>query len=141
MRKRLFLSIACAVVAFAQSAATDPAGGGTALAAVAKQTAPKGPTPRTADGKPDFSGIWSPERTFIYDISSSLAKGETLPLQPWAEKLAKELDFLKTVNAEDIAVNEMQQLGAATPSVEAGRLSVLEKAVWQLADYVRGRVE
>jgi hypothetical protein len=90
MRKRLFLSIACAVVAFAQSAATDPAGGGTALAAVAKQTAPKGPTPRTADGKPDFSGIWSPERTFIYDISSSLTKGETLPLQPWAEKLAKE---------------------------------------------------
>ncbi len=59
----------------------------------------------------------------------------------YAEKLAKELDFLKTVNAEDIAVNEMQQLGAATPSAEAGRLSALEKAVWQLADYVRGRVE
>jgi len=99
MGKRLSASIAAAAVvvtaafassAFAQSAATDPAGGGTALAAIAKQTAPKGPTPKTADGKPDLSGIWSPERTFIYDISSSLAKGETLPLQPWAEKLAKE---------------------------------------------------
>src|SRR6201996_8886551 len=57
---------------------------------MAKQTAPKGPAPRTSDGKAYLSGIWSPERTFIYDISSPLAKGETLPLQPWAEKLTKE---------------------------------------------------
>jgi hypothetical protein len=52
--------------------------------------APKGPTPKTADGKVDFTGLWSPDRTFIYDISSTLKKGETLPLQPWAEKLTKE---------------------------------------------------
>ena len=70
-----------------------------------------------------------------------LVRRSALDDPDYAEKLAKELDFLKTVNAEDIAVNEMQQLGAATPSVEAGRLSVLEKAVWQLADYVRARVE
>jgi hypothetical protein len=94
MKKHLCELIAAAAAtlsaAFAQSAATDPAGGGTALAAIEKQMAPKGATPRTADGKPDFSGMWSPERTFIYDISSSLAKGEALPLQPWAEKLAQE---------------------------------------------------
>jgi hypothetical protein len=79
---------AICAVAFAQSA-TDPAGGGTAIAQMAKQAAPAGPTPRTADGKVDFSGVWSPEHTFIYDISVSLAKGETLPLQPWAADLTK----------------------------------------------------
>ena len=47
-------------------------------------------TPRTAGGKVDFSGIWSPDRTFIYDLNDALPKGELLPLQPWAEKLARE---------------------------------------------------
>jgi phenylpropionate dioxygenase-like ring-hydroxylating dioxygenase large terminal subunit len=70
-----------------------------------------------------------------------LVRKSALDAPDYPEKLAKELEFLKTVNAEDIAVNEMQQRGAATPSAEAGRLSVLEKAVWQLADYVRARVE
>src|SRR5580704_19379178 len=80
-----------AVPAFCQNAATDPAGGGTALAAIANQKAgPAAPTPRASDGKPDLSGIWSPDRTFIYDISSSLKPGEELPLLPWAAKLAKD---------------------------------------------------
>jgi hypothetical protein len=46
------------------------------------------PAPRTSDGKPDLNGLWGPDRTFIYDISSALKKGDTLPLQPWAEQLA-----------------------------------------------------
>src|SRR5215471_13169136 len=48
------------------------------------------PAPRTADGHVDFSGIWSPDRNFIYDLHDALNKGESLPLQPWAEKLARE---------------------------------------------------
>jgi hypothetical protein len=55
-----------------------------------KRPVPTGKTPRAAEGKPDLSGVWSPEHTFIYDISVSLDKGETLPMQPWAAKLTQE---------------------------------------------------
>jgi hypothetical protein len=55
-----------------------------------RRPVPTGKTPRTSDNKPDLSGVWGPEHVFIYDISVSLDKGETLPLQPWAEKLTKE---------------------------------------------------
>ena len=48
------------------------------------------PTPRLADGKPDFSGIWSPDRNFIYDMTDAMKKGDEFPIQPWALKLAKD---------------------------------------------------
>ena len=69
-----------------------------------------------------------------------LLSKQALEAPDYAERLQREMDFLVKVNDEDIGVNVMQQLGAATPSAMAGRLSMLEKAVWQLADYVRERV-
>ena len=90
---RAFGSMAVAAIGmwflFASPAASQ--GGGEALKQV--KGAPKGksaPTPRTAAEKIDFSGIWSPDRTFIYDINETLKKGETLPIQPCALKLTKE---------------------------------------------------
>lgn len=44
------------------------------------------------------------------------------------------------VNQEDIAVNQLQQLGAASSFAHAGRLCHLEKPVWQVADYIRDRI-
>ena len=48
------------------------------------------PTPRTADGKVDFSGIWGADRRFIYDINDALKPGDELPIQPWALKVTVE---------------------------------------------------
>ena len=67
---------------------------GETVPAKAKQKGAKakksGPVPRLADGKVDLSGLWSPDRNFIYDISDALKPGDKLPTQPWAEKLARE---------------------------------------------------
>jgi hypothetical protein len=90
MRLAVFLLLAfLAISVFAQEPTLDA--GGQSLASLAKKKVElKGPSPRAADGKPDLSGIWSPDRNFIYDITSALKPGETLPIQPWAEKATKE---------------------------------------------------
>jgi hypothetical protein len=75
------LVVATAPIAFGQGEAIETA---ERLSA----SAPKGPAPRTPLGKPDLSGVWSPDRSFIYNIETSLKKGEKLPIQSWAQKLA-----------------------------------------------------
>ena len=46
-----------------------------------KDNAPKGPTPKMPDGKPDFSGVWNP--------TNFIAMGQP-SLTPWADALYKE---------------------------------------------------
>src|SRR3984893_12184615 len=66
-------------------------GGGQALAALVHyQSKSTAPTPRLSDRKPDLSGIWGPNVQSMYDISSALKPGESLPLQPWALKVTKD---------------------------------------------------
>jgi phenylpropionate dioxygenase-like ring-hydroxylating dioxygenase large terminal subunit len=92
-----------------------------------------------------------PDRTFWFCLQPDsamrtrfqahiLVRREALELPDYREKMARERDFLVLVNDEDIAVNVMQQRGAATRSAAPGRFSQLEKALWQLADYIRERI-
>jgi len=46
-----------------------------------------GPAPRLPNGKPDFSGSWSPDdNKYLRDIASDL-KPDGVPFQPWARAL------------------------------------------------------
>jgi hypothetical protein len=84
------LATACASFAAAQDEKKPEAGSSQPK----QQPLPKGgPTPRTADGHPDLSGVWFPGTTGGYSTSSSAAQRqfdakatpeEKPPFQPWA---------------------------------------------------------
>ncbi len=48
------------------------------------------PTPRAAGGRPSLAGLWRPLNGLVFDITAGMKKGETIPYQPWAEKLVAE---------------------------------------------------
>jgi hypothetical protein len=74
---------------------------GFSLAALAQAQAPapapifrqppvvKGPTPHLADGTVDLSGTWNGGGSNSSDISKALKPGDTVSMQPWAEKVFK----------------------------------------------------
>jgi hypothetical protein len=51
---------------------------------------PGDPAPRAKDGKPDLSGVWSPDGKFAGDFSKALKPGEKISMLPAAEKTMKE---------------------------------------------------
>src|SRR5262245_24801437 len=84
--KNVILFLAFCLTTFGQDAplaVTAPAGAGGNLSGLKPVT---GPTPRLPDGRPDFSGIWIGGGP-VGDLAVGLAKGETIPLLPAAEKL------------------------------------------------------
>jgi phenylpropionate dioxygenase-like ring-hydroxylating dioxygenase large terminal subunit len=70
-----------------------------------------------------------------------LVPRSTAALPDFQEKVACAKEFAARIVVEDLAVNDMQQVGAASRLAQPGRLSDLEKVVWQLADFVRDRVK
>jgi hypothetical protein len=83
--------LAAVVVCVSAMGQVQPEGGGQAMASLTGfQAKSNGPAPRTADGKADLSGLWSPDRAFTVNIVAALKPGEVLPLQPWAAKVTKE---------------------------------------------------
>ena len=84
----LLTFVACA--ASAQKLLTEEGGGQALTALMRLQSNSTAPTPKMPDGTPDLSSVWGPDKTFMYDISSGLKPGETLPLQDWALKATKD---------------------------------------------------
>jgi phenylpropionate dioxygenase-like ring-hydroxylating dioxygenase large terminal subunit len=80
----------------------------------------------------------SANRTLLQTYILLRPEARGMPL--YDEMMEKEMAFMDRVNQEDFAVNNMQQIGARTGTARPGRLSHLEKAVWQLADYVREKI-
>lgn len=69
-----------------------------------------------------------------------LVHKDAAQLPDFAEKMAKAKEGGAVIAGEDVEVNTLQQIGAASALATAGRLSHLEKPVWQLADYIRDHI-
>jgi hypothetical protein len=84
----LALSIAVAMLTLAPVAAQQeaPAPPVQRLGGNIRATPVSGPLPRTADGKPDLTGVWVGGLP-VGNMSQGLPKGETMPLLPEAKKI------------------------------------------------------
>jgi phenylpropionate dioxygenase-like ring-hydroxylating dioxygenase large terminal subunit len=69
-----------------------------------------------------------------------LVQPETLASPDFARQMAIQNKVWDVVNLEDISVNTLQQIGARSGVVKPGRLSHLEKAIWQLGSFVASKV-
>ena len=82
MRRRVALAVVLVSVGMLCIAAANAAQGPSTGNSMGNEKAPAGPTPRTPEGKVDFSGVWDPGSNFF-----SIGQ---LPLQPWADELYKQ---------------------------------------------------
>jgi len=73
----------------AQSATPAPAPQAPKPAPAKPAWPPEGPTPRTADGKPDLSGNWQPNaiRENVDLVGTLKGQGIEVPMLPWAAEL------------------------------------------------------
>jgi len=101
-------SIGLLVVAIVTSIASGPASGQVRAGAAAAYE-----PPRTADGKPDFQGVWQVLNTAAWDIQDHAARlgvpaghgvveGNDIPYQPWAAAKKKE-NFEKRLTDDPVA--------------------------------------
>jgi phenylpropionate dioxygenase-like ring-hydroxylating dioxygenase large terminal subunit len=79
-----------------------------------------------------------PNRTksIIYDLRSP----EQVAAPDFEEQMAKNREMSAIINEEDNAVNDMQQVGAASAVARVGRFSHLEASSWHMAEYVRRHI-
>ena len=84
------LCAAFACAALAQTKPPAPAASAGNLGTIFKQPPTvTGPAPHLADGTPDLNGTWQGGGSNSGDISKALKPGDTVSMQPWAEKVFK----------------------------------------------------